>query len=272
MSSLTAVIPLSAELYFESTLQQFISSTIVKNVIVVHNGGYNSEYEKCKGLKAGSMVSGETITTIIKKLTTGYLLFINQPQSITFNQSALERFIQIAQDTKAGMLYSDFYEMKEGKRLEHPTIDYQLGSIRDNFDFGPVMLFSASAIKKALKRYGKIEKMKYAGLYDLRLKISVDHEIFHIQEFLYTKDDFVNANAGRSGASSYKKAETHFDYVDPKNQEVQIEMEQIATRHLKNIGAYLKPKFSKIPKSNERFPVSVCLGNNFTLHCLARRV
>jgi len=255
MSLLTVVVPFSAEPYFEQTLQQFVSLPLVKKVFVVHNGGYTGTFEKCKGLKADSLVSGKTINTILGKLPSDFLLFITQSQAITLNQLALERFVQIASDTKAGMLYSDFYEMKEEKRTEHPTINYQLGSIRDNFDFGSVMLFSTSAIKKSLKRYGKIEKVKYAGMYDFRLKISIDYELFHIQEFLYTKEDFVNDNVGRSGASSYKKQEAHFDYVDPKNREVQIEMEQVATKHLKNIGAYLKPKFAKIQKSNENFSV-----------------
>jgi hypothetical protein len=107
------------------------------------------------------------------------------------------------------------------------------------------MFFSTNAIKKALKRYGKIENVKYAGLYDLRLKVSIDHEIFHVQEYLYTKEE----------SDTKKSGEKQFEYVDPKNREVQIEMEEVATQHLKNIGAYLKPKFSKAPKSKEIFPV-----------------
>lgn len=244
MSLLTVVIPFSAEPYFEQTLQQFVASPLVKTALIVHQGDYNGAYEKCKGVKADSLVSGKTLNTIAEKLVTDYLL-ITQSPTITLHQLALERFIQIAQDTKAGMLYSDFYEMKEGKRTEHPTIDYQLGSIRDNFDFGSVLFFSTSAIKKTLQQYGAIEKMKYAGLYDLRLKISGNYEIFHIPEFLYTKED----------ADTRTSGEIQFDYVNPKNREAQIEMEQVATKHLKRIGAYLKPKFSNISMSNEKFPV-----------------
>ncbi|MEW6060784.1 MAG: glycosyltransferase family 2 protein [Bacteroidota bacterium] len=245
MSLLTIVLPSSTESYFESTLQQFIHSPLVKKIIIAHNGDYTSEHEKCVGLKVDALTSGKTLNTILSSLSTPYLLFINQAQSITLNQAALERFVQIADDTKAGMLYSDFYEVKEGKRSEHPVIDYQLGSIRDNFDFGALMLFSSSAIKKALKKYGKIEKVERAGLYDLRLKVSIDHQIFHIQEYLYTKTE----------SDTRKSGEKLFDYVDPRNRQVQIELERVATTHLKNIGAYLKPKFAKVPKFTEQFPV-----------------
>lgn len=242
---ISVFLPFSSENYFEPTLQQFIQSSLVKKIYIAHDGSYAGSHDKCKGVKVESLTSGKTLNTIFEKLSTDFLLLINQAQSITLNQAALERFIFIAKDTKAGMVYSDFYEVKEGKRSEHPTIDYQLGSIRDNFDFGAVMFFSVPAIKKSLKKYGKIEKIERAGLYDLRLKISVDHEIFHNQEFLYTKTE----------SDTRKSGEKMFDYVDPRNISVQQENELVATKHLKNIGAYLKPKFGKVQKSKEKFPV-----------------
>lgn len=245
MKFLTVVIPFSEETYFQTTLQQFIQSPLVKKIVVAYSSHYTPVHEKCTGLQVDALTSGKTLNTILAALSTEYLLFITQAQSLTLNQAALERFLQIAEDTKAGMLYSDFYEVKEGKQSEHPTIDYQLGSIRDNFDFGAMMVFSTSAVRHALKKYGKIEKVERAGLYDLRLKISVDHEVFHIQEYLYTKTE----------SDTRKSGEKLFDYVDPRNRQVQIEMERVATKHLKNIGAYLKPKFAKVPKSSEQFPV-----------------
>jgi hypothetical protein len=242
---ITVLIPHSTEPYFESTLAQFIDSPIVKKILIVHNGAYSGLHAKCTGMKVDSLTSGKTLDAILKKLSTGYLLFISQAQSITFNQAALERFVHIAEDTKAGMIYSDYYEVKEGKRSEHPTIDYQLGSIRDNFDFGAVMFFSVAAVKKALKKYGAIGKIERAGLYDLRLKVSAVSEIFHNQEYLYTKTE----------SDMRKSGEKMFDYVDPRNISVQKENELVATKHLKNIGAYLKPKFTKVPKFKQKFPV-----------------
>jgi hypothetical protein len=242
---ITVVLPYSPESYFETTVQQFIHSPLVTTILIAHDGAYPGSYEKCKGLKVESLTSGTTLNAIIKKLSTKYLLFITQAHSFTLNQAALERFVHIAQDTNAGMIYSDFYEVKEGKRSEHPVIDYQLGSIRDNFDFGGMMFFSSAAVKKAVKRYGAVDKVERAGLYDLRLKVSVDHEIFHNQECLYTKTE----------TDTRKSGEKLFDYVDPRNISVQKENERVATAHLKNIGAYLKPKFEKVPKSKEKFPV-----------------
>ena len=101
-----------------------------------------------------------------------------QAQDIKLNQFDLERMISIAEQTGAGMIYSDYYDAKNGNRFEHPLNEYQLGSIRDNFDFGYIFLFSTNAVKKALKRYGKLENVDKAGLYDLRLKVSIDHQTF----------------------------------------------------------------------------------------------
>jgi hypothetical protein len=242
---ITVVLPFSSEAYFSSTLQQFISSALVQKIIIAHDGAFSGTLEKCTGVTVDSLTSGKTLNALLGSVKTEFLLFINQAQSITLNQAALERFIHLAQDTKAGMVYADFYEVKEGKRSEHPLIDYQLGSIRDNFDFGAVMFFSMPAVKRALKKYGKIDKVERAGLYDLRLKVSVDHELFHNQEYLYTKTE----------SDTRKSGEKMFDYVDPRNISVQKENERVATAHLKNIGAYLKPKFAKVPKSKGTFPV-----------------
>lgn len=242
---ITVFLPFSTEPYFSSTLREFTSSPLVKKVIVAHDGGFVSTDDKCSGMTVDAMTSGKTLNALLSKVTTPFLLLINQAQSITLNQAALERFVQIAGDTKAGMIYSDFYEVKEGKRSEHPVIDYQKGSIRDNFDFGAIMFFSMAAVSKAMKKYGKIDRVQRAGLYDLRLKVSVDHSIFHQQEFLYTKTE----------SDTRKSGEKQFDYVDPRNIAVQKENENVATQHLKNIGAYLKPKFAKVPKSAGQFPV-----------------
>lgn len=242
---ITALLPYSSEQYFQSTLQQLIASPLISHVIIAHNDIVPNISDKCLTIKVDALTSGKTINAVVDKLSSKYLLFINQAQSITLNQAALERFVHIARDTGAGMVYSDYYELKDGKRSEHPTIDYQLGSIRDNFDFGAVMFFSVHAIQRSLKRFGKIENVQRSGLYDLRLKVSIDYELFHIQEFLYTKNE----------SDTRKSGEKLFDYVDPRNIVLQQENERIASKYLKNIGAFLKPRFSKVPVSKEHFPV-----------------
>jgi Glycosyltransferases, probably involved in cell wall biogenesis len=182
---------------------------------------------------------------LIEKIKTKYFLMVVQAQRIELGQNALERMLGVAEQTQAGMVYADYYEIRKDERDEHPVNEYQLGSIRDGFDFGPLLLFSTAAVKNALKKYGRIENVEYAGLYDLRLKVAIDHRLFHIQEFLSTK---VSSDPSQNG-------EKQFDYVDPHNRQVQKEMEEVATKYLKYIGAYLEPKFKKVPKDNSPFPV-----------------
>jgi hypothetical protein len=149
----------------------------------------------------------------------------------------------VARNTDAGIVYSDYYEESEGALKPHPLIEYQQGSIRDDFDFGFVYLFSRESLLKALSLSGS--PFQYAGLYDIRLKISEFAPIIHINEFLYTADKSDNRKSG----------EKLFDYVDPKNRAVQIEMEDAATAHLKRIGAYLAPDFSDVDFAEGNFPV-----------------
>ncbi len=162
------------------------------------------------------------------------------------------------------MIYSDYYDAKNGNRFEHSLNEYQLGSIRDNFDFGHVVIFSTSAVNKALKLYGKLENVEKAGLYDLRLKVSINHQLFHIQEYLYAKIK----------SDVRKNREKIFDYVDPSEHQIQKEMEMVATKHLKRIGAYLKPKFDKVPKYDIHFPVeaSVVIPVRNRLNTIAEAV
>jgi hypothetical protein len=244
--SLTAVaIQFSSQPYFESVLQQFIASPLVERIYIFHDGHYIPSSPKCEKMNAASLSSGAAMNSIFKKVQSKYLLAVTEPLQIDFGQFALGRFLSFAEETNAGIVYSDYYELKNGERNEHPVNDYQIGSIRDNFDFGPAMLFSVSAAQSALKKYGSIPSVEHAGLYDLRLKISVDRRIFHIREYLYTKTE----------SDIQMTKEMQFQYVDARYHSMQKEMEAVATKHLKNIGAYLKPKFKPVPKVGTKFPV-----------------
>lgn len=145
----------------------------------------------------------------------------------------LERMTQVINESGAGLVYSD--------ALGHPRIDYQLGSIRDNFDFGPVIAVSAAAAKAV----GLEPGTKWNNFYELRLRLSEKYPIVRIPEPLYTA----------SVADSRPAGQKQFDYVDPLNRDHQIEMERIATGHLKRIGAYLEPRFKDLPASAEKCPV-----------------
>nr|MDQ3011076.1 glycosyltransferase family 2 protein [Acidobacteriota bacterium] len=189
------------------------------------------------------------VNTLLEAWKTDYLLLV-PGGSVEFGARTLERFIQIADDSDAGLLYSDFRERNGEDVSDHPLIDYQLGSIPDSFDFGSALLLSRRAVDKALRNHGALDSgIKWGGLYDLRLKLSVDSEVLRIPESLYTRN-VIDARAS---------GEKVFDYVDPRKRDYQIEMEQIATAHLHRIGAWLEPKFAALPESGEPFPVKASI-------------
>ena len=185
----------------------------------------------------------ETFRAMVEKTNAEYIFFVTQTVALCFVDYAVDRMLNIAKSTGAGIVYADYYESQGGDLKLHPLIEYQQGSIRDDFDFGFVYLFSREAIVKALSISGS--PYQFAGLYDVRLKISEFAPIIHINEFLYAADKSDNRKSG----------EKLFDYVDPKNRAVQIEMEDAATTHLKRIGAYLAPDFIDVDFSEESFPV-----------------
>jgi hypothetical protein len=245
MSLISVALPFSTQPQFETSLQQFIDSPLVREIFILHSGQYGGHHEKCVGVISQTLTSGTMLNSLLGTVATEYFLFITQTQEIQLGQSALERFIGVAQETSAGMCYSDYYEVKKGVRSERPVIDYQFGAVRDNFEFGAVLCFSMAAVRSALNKLGPVADVNAAGLYDLRLKVSVDHDLFHIQEYLYTK---VESDLRLTG-------EKLFDYVDPRNQAVQKEMESVATEHLKHVGAYLAPKFKAVRPPDAAFPV-----------------
>jgi hypothetical protein len=147
---------------------------------------------------------------------------------IKIDEEALSRFLDVAKTSVAGLVYSDYYELLNNDAVEHPTIDYQTGSIRDDFEFGPVILLKRESVQKFIKQN---TNYSFAGLYSLRLSVSEHHPVVRIPQYLYTA----------SKLDLRKSGEKLFDYVDPQNRNVQIEMEKAATFHLKQIGAYLPP-------------------------------
>lgn len=141
----------------------------------------------------------------------------------------LERMVQVADDTNAAMAYSDRFNPEPA-----PVIDYQSGALRDDFDFGSVMLWRVATLRQVVAEMDV--DYQYAGLYDLRLRVSRHGALVHIPEFLYYE---VETDLRKSG-------EKLFDYVDPKNRAVQVEMEQCVTAHLKAIGGFLAPRFKDV--------------------------
>ncbi len=170
-----------------------------------------------------------------------YSLIYTKFTDLSFGRFALERIVAIGDDSSAAMLYADHFNELGGQRKNAPVIDYQMGALRDNFDFGSVLVYRTSALKEAASRMNVA--YSFAGLYDLRLKVSQKGSLVHINEYLYYETE----------TDTRKSGEKIFDYVDPKNRDVQIEMEKACTHHLKDIGGYLEPHFKHIELSDAPF-------------------
>ena len=182
-------------------------------------------------LSGVSLRSTQTLRSIAEAASEKFILIYTKDLPLEMGLFALDRFIAVAEDTKADMLYADHHELIDGQRRKHPLIECQAGALRDDFDFGSVLVFRTSSFRRAVRAMEN--DYEWGALYDLRLRMK---KIVHVNEYLYTE---VETDTRKSG-------EKQFDYVDPKNRAVQIEMEQICTEHLKRIGAYLEPKFKDV--------------------------
>ena len=186
----------------------------------------------------------KNVSTYLKKLSCKYLLRIADDVDFECSKSALRRLISAFENKQAGIVYSDFVQREGGKLIKHPLIDYQQGSIRDDFNFGHLLFFSREAVQNALQKYGLLPSDDNLAFYDLRLKISMDHDLFHVPRFLYT----VSAKRQNQVKTSGKKTEAHFGYAAKDNLLRQKKLEKIAINHLKRIGAYLPPCKEKTSK------------------------
>ena len=246
MSKITVALQFEESKQQDALLQELSDSPSVSEVLLL--SAADQQYEttnlKTRHLHTDSLASAAGIAKILKETESEYLLLLVPGQQVRLGARAIERFLQTAEDTGAGIIYADFKDEADGQITDHPLIDYQTGSIRDSFDFGSLMLISKSAAEAALSHYGALdERLKWGGLYDLRLKISIDSQIHRIPEPLYSR---IPSDRRLSG-------EKQFDYVDPRQRDYQIEMEEIATKHLKRIEAYLTPDFAPLPKEETVF-------------------
>ena len=246
MKPVTVVLPYSPEAFFTGILSLLTNSGFVERVVIISQKPVHLEANICHVLVGGPTSSHETLNPLLSDIQTKFLLFLTGTLEIAIQPKTLEKFLAAAETTKAGTVYSDFYDESEQKRILHPLNDYQPGSVRDDFNFGSMILYSTAAVRKALEKYGPIPSLKYAGLYDLRLKVSSDHPIDHLPEPLYSVVQ----------TKEHPGSENLFAYVDPRNEPVQKEMEVVFTDYLKRIGAYLPSScIRKVNQPPEPFPV-----------------
>jgi hypothetical protein len=250
---ITAVISRGAGPLDEGRLEELLRNPLIRKIIVLDAGGGTPLPRHCEAFAVSEPSSGPAWNALLAKVATRYLLHVSSGD-VRPDPRAPERMVETAEATGAGMVYADYAEIRGGNILERPVNDYQTGSIRDGFDFGPVMLISAAAARRALRKYGAIPPCRWAGWYDLRLKLSTDRMLFHLPERLSVVAEATAAGAAGTGQGD-KRVGGQFAYVDPGNRAFQEEMEAAATAHLKRIGAWLAPVFRDVFPSNDPFPV-----------------
>ena len=241
MKKIDCFIPFAGKEQAEKTVQGLQATGLIDNIRLVTTDPTLEPLPGCEILSVDMPYSSTAMKTIAEKTDAEYTLLYTKETTLELGMFALERMMHIAEDSDAGMVYADHYQIADGKQTNAPVIDYQFGSLRDDFNFGSVLLFNTSKLKEAACRMKC--NYNFAGLYDLRLKLSQKADLVHINEYLYSE---VENDTRKSG-------EKIFDYVDPKNRNRQIEMEAACTEHLKEIGGYLKPEFKQIEFSAGNF-------------------
>lgn len=247
MKPITVALPVTAGISSDDVGNLLSANQLVDHVLPLVIGEESAGAFPPPAIVVDSLFSGDLMRQVLEHWRTEYLLLVLASERLIWGPRALERLVQTAQDSAAGWVYCDYRQAVGDGTVDQPLIDYQSGSLRDNFDFGGAVFLSRQAVQRALKAAGGIpQDLKWGGIYDLRLKLSQTERIVHLPEALYT----------RSKQDSASTDQRLFDYVDPARRAYQIEMEQIATQHLKRIGAFLDPDFRQLPETFERdFPV-----------------
>jgi len=240
MMRMTAVLGGPTVPHFTRMLALLRELPVISRIIVIAPELPVKLPAQCEYLAGNALATGDILNRLAAVVDTPQMLFLSADRELCLGPAALERLAEVAATTGAGMVYADYQESFGGERREHPVNDYQLGSIREDFDFGSLLLFSTEAVRESLQRWGPVVGSEGAGLYDLRLKVSLNRQLYRIREYLYT----VAAGHAAGGL---------FAYVDPRNYDFQKELEGIATAHLRRLGAYLEPRDASLPPARQTF-------------------
>jgi len=241
LKPVTAFVPHAGNNAARDNVQQLLQSGLVETAYILSRGG-NGAPAGVESIHVDSITSGQTIRELAERAQTPLVMFVLHDTPIELGQFAADRMVDVANATGAGLVYADYWAVKGESRALNPLTEYQLGSIRDDFNFGSIVIVKTALLKEFADEIARAGH-QFAGWYALRLAISRVSLIVHINEPLYSRIDF---DARKSG-------EKMFDYVDPRNRAVQIEMEAVATEHLKKIGAYLKPDFKPVSFDDSGF-------------------
>lgn len=226
-------IPFENEVATRRTIASLKQNKRIGNIHLLSTTSKCTTFEGYPILHVTNYTSTETFQQISRHTNSTYTLLYTKTSPLELGYRCMERMTDFFTE-ETGMVYADYYEWKNCELKKHPVTDYQTGSVRDDFDFGSVILFSTAYFRAGVQELTKTEtNYQYAALYALRLYIARQAKITHIKEYLYTE---VEEDLRLSG-------EKQFDYVNPRNREVQIEMEKAFTQYLKDIQGYLQPTF-----------------------------
>lgn len=236
---ISVYLPFSGAQYNFDFLKELKNNKLIKKIFLLTQNSQIEIPNGCEVLSVENLTSSKTIDSILNSDDSNYVLLFTQDSHYELGQFAIERFYNVINSTQAAMVYSNYLAVNENSIVRHPVNDYQLGSLRDDFDFGSLLFINRNYCQSFLSE----EEYKFAGLYELRLHLSRQSEFIRIPEFLYTT---IETDTRKSGVKQ-------FDYVNPKNRDVQIEMEKVVTSHLKKINAYLEPNFKKVEFKDDDF-------------------
>ncbi len=247
--TINCFIPYGESAATEQTIKTLKNSGLIQRIYLLAPSLQHilSIPEGCEIICIDSLTSSETMQEIALRADTHYTLLYTKESPLELTEKALEKMIAPLEDNRCGMVYSNHYEWKNGNKQEHPLIDYQEGSFRDDFDFGSVLLFNSYWFVAISHTMERIKRWKYAGLYYIRLYLSHYASINRIPEYLYTEIEEDNQKSG----------EKQFDYVKPGNRNVQLEMEQCFTLYLKSINAWLPPFPTETDPKEEDTPFTI---------------
>jgi len=189
--------------------------------------------------------SGTTWQAVCDELNTPSAVVLFSDSRPLVQAAELRRLLDVAADTNASLVYGHYRQTSaDGTSREWPTIDCQPGSLRDDFDFGPIVAVNTQAARRSLARFGPLSESDLGGWYELRLRLTLESPPLRIPEPLAA---CVPLDSRASGTRQ-------FDYVDPRYEAAQRQLERIATAHLERLGARLTGPFRTVPPHDRSFP------------------
>lgn len=176
-----------------------------------------------------------------------YILVAIGNRPAHFYKYGKDRLLSVAEESDATMLFSYYRDrLEDGTVRDHPLVDYQPGSLRDDFDFGSIVALNCADVLSSTEDFEEADSETLdGGWYALRLRLSIGRGIVCIPEYLYEARLSDTRHSG----------ERQHDYVNPRSREYQKEMEQVCSDHLYEIGALLENEPEAAPISEGEFPV-----------------